>query len=144
LTKRLNDNGEQSVKYFALVLTILTCLLLTGCKKEAAIDKFVSDLDTHTGAIVKAVDDSPTAAGADAAQKLFDAKRAELRAQFEDLVKGKASTTAADKLTASIKANVAAVLGLQSKYRLEGQSDEAFRTKLEKLGKDYLDMLKTE
>ncbi len=83
-------------------------------------------------------------AGADAAQKVFDAKRDNLRTQFLALLDGKASVEMTDKMRASIKTNYAAVLGLQAKYRVEALQDDAFRAKLEKLGNDYTNLIKAQ
>ncbi|MEO6392934.1 MAG: hypothetical protein ABIP75_13885 [Pyrinomonadaceae bacterium] len=129
-------------KYLAIALLAFSCLTLAGCQKDAEVGKFITDLDAMSKDVVKAVDDSPNEAGVDAAQKIFDAKKGDIKSQLDALKTARASTEMTEKLTTSVKNNVTAVLGLQSKYIQESMNNPGFKEKLDKLGKDYVDMLK--
>jgi hypothetical protein len=132
------------VKYLLFVVLALVCLTFTGCSQDEAVAKFIGDLDTATKEIVKPVDDSPTVAGVDTARGVFNAKKDGLKEQLAKIRTGNASQEMATKLTESIKGNVAAVIGLQTKHRVDALNDEAFRTKLEALGNDYVDLFKAQ
>lgn len=129
-------------KYLAIALLAFSCLTLAGCQKNAEVGKFITDLDAVSKDVVKAVDDSPNEAGVDAAQKILDAKKGDIKSQIDALKTARASTEMTEKLTTSVKNNLSAVVGLQSKYIQESMNNPAFKEKLEKLGKDYVDMLK--
>ena len=132
------------LKRLFVVGSIFACLSLAGCSKDAEVSKFIADLDAATKEIVKPVDDSPTVAGVDAARSVFNARKDGLKEQLARIRTGNASQEMATKLTESIKGNVATVIGLQSKHRVDALNDEAFRTKLEALGNDYVDLFKAQ
>lgn len=132
------------MKFIAIALLMFGCLVLSGCNKNAAATKFVTDLDATTQGLAQEIAKSPNAAGADAAQKVLDAKKADLREQYLALIEGKASPEMFEKVSTSIKTNVATVVGLWDKYRLEASNDPKMRDKLQKLSDDYLAMLKTQ
>ena len=129
-------------KYIAIALLAFSCLTLAGCQKDAEVGKLIADMDAVTKEIVKAVDDSPNEAGVDAAQKALDAKKGDIKSQLDGLKTARASTEMTGKLETSVKNNVTAVIGLQGKYIQESLNNPAFKEKLDKLGKDYVDMLK--
>lgn len=129
-------------KYLAIALLAFSCLTLAGCQKDAEVGKFITDLDAVSKDVVKAVDDSPNEAGVDAAQKILDGKKGDIKSQLDALKTARASTEMTEKLTTSVKNNVSSVLGLQSKYIQESMNNPGFKEKLDKLGKDYVDMLK--
>jgi hypothetical protein len=132
------------LKFLAFAILVIGCFSLAGCNKDAAAAKFIGDLDSTTQSLVQEIAKSPNAAGADAAQKVLDAKKDDLRKQYVALIEGKASPEMSEKVTASIKTNVATVVGLWDKYRLEASNDPKMRDKLQKLSDDYLAMLKTQ
>lgn len=132
------------LKYLLIVGLALVCLSFSGCSQDKAVAKFIGDLNAATKEIVKPVDDSPTVAGVDAARGVFNAKKDGLKEQLAKIRTGNATPEMATKLTESIKQNVAAVIGLQTKYRVDALNDEAFRTKLESLGNDYVDLFKAQ
>jgi hypothetical protein len=132
------------LKFLAIAVLALSCVSLTGCNKDAVATKFIADLDSTTQALVQEIAKSPNPAGTDAAQKALDAKKDDLRKQYVALIDGKASPEMFEKTSASIKTNVATVVGLWDKYRLEASNDPKMRDKLQKLSDDYLAMLKTQ
>src|SRR5882672_6576532 len=97
-----NTIGVTMRKFVALSFLVLVCLTLSGCTQDAAVNKFIADLDAATKEIVKPVDDSPTVAGVDAARKVFEGKRDGLREQLVKIRTGKVSAGVADRLTESV------------------------------------------
>lgn len=132
------------MRYLSIIVLAFVCLTFTGCNKDAAAAKFITDLDSTTQALAQAIAKSPNAAGADSAQKILDAKKDDLRKQYLELLDGKASPEMFEKTSASIKTNVSTIVGLWDKYRLEASNDTKMRDKLQKLSDDYLAMLKTQ
>jgi hypothetical protein len=107
--------------------------------KDAEVNSFVTDMDKLTGEIVKAVEEKP-ATGVDRAQQLLDARKTEMKANFEKLkdVRGfQLSEEMKKKFTDAIAKNVEAVNTLQIKYVEESIEDQSFGQKLKKLSTDY-------
>src|SRR5215210_4119612 len=118
------------------LLLILSVVALAGCKKDAEINAVLADFDSFTKELVKKVNDNPTAAGVDDAQKYLDSKKSELTGKW-DSIKGargfQVSSETQKKMEESLKNNFMAVVGLQTKYIGKSMSDPAFKSKLEKL-----------
>ena len=127
-------------KSVSLLLILSAVALLAGCKKDAEITAVLADFDSFTKELVKKVDANPTAAGVDDAQKYLDSKKEELRGKW-DSIKGargfQVSKETQQKMEQSLKNNFMSVVGLQSKYIGKSMSDPAFKSKLDKLVKDY-------
>ena len=119
---------------------ILSVVALAGCKKDAEINAVLADFDSFTKELVKKVDGNPTAAGVDDAQKYLDSKKDELKGKW-DSIKGargfQVSKETQEKMEESLKKNFMSVVGLQTKYIGKSMSDPAFKSKLDKLVKDY-------
>ena len=134
------------IRRFTILLLLLACLPLIGCKKDAEINSIVSDLDTFTAELVKKVESAPNpSAGVDDAQKYFDSKKADLTAKMTTLksIRGyQASEETKQKMTKSVFDDVTRVAGLQVKYMRTSIGDKAFKAKLDKLIKDYTDLFK--
>jgi hypothetical protein len=122
------------------LLLILVVMALSGCKKDAEINAVLADFDSFTKELVGKVDANPTAAGVDDAQKYLDSRRAEMKDKW-DSIKGargfQVSKETQEKMEESLKNNFMSVMGLQSKYIAKSMSDPDFKSKLEKLTKDY-------
>ena len=133
-------------KRSACLLLLLACLPLGGCKKDAEINSTVTELDSFTTELVKRVESAPTpSAGVDDAQKYFDSKKADLTAKLAKLkgIRGfQVSEETKSKMTASLVDDAKRVAGLQLKYVGVSMRDPAFKAKLEKLTKNYLDLFK--
>jgi outer membrane murein-binding lipoprotein Lpp len=130
-------------KKFASLLIALALLALAGCKKDAQINAVLADFDSFTAELVKKVDAQPTAAGVDAAQKYLDSRKEELKGKW-DSIKGARGFQVSDetkkKMADSIVKNYTTVSGLQIKYMGKSMNDPAFKSKLDKLVKDYQDL----
>lgn len=122
------------------LLLILSVMALVGCKKDAEINAVLADFESFTKDLVKKVDANPTAAGVDDAQKFLDSKKAEMKEKW-DSIKGargfQVSKETQQKMEESLKNNFMSVMGLQSKYIGKTMGDPAFKSKLDKLVKDY-------
>ena len=128
-------------KRFTLLLLLVVCLSLAGCKKDAQINAVVAELDSFTTELVKKVESAPNpAAGVDDAQKFFDSKKADLTAKIGTLksIRGyQVSEETTKKMTTSMVDDAKKVAGLQIKYIGTSMRDPVFKGKLEKLTRDY-------
>jgi hypothetical protein len=129
-----------------MLVVLLACLPLCGCKKDADINSIVTDLDSFTTELVKKVESAPNpSAGVDDAQKFFDSRKADLTAKMTTLkgIRGyQVSEDTKNKMTRSLVDDAKRVAGLQMKYVGASMRDPAFKAKLEKLTKDYLDLFR--
>ena len=126
-------------KLVALLLA-LAVTALAGCKKDDEINAVLADFDSFTKELVKKVDAQPTAAGVDDAQKFLDSKKADLTAKWDSIKSARGFQVSDDtkkKMEESLKNNFESVVGLQVKYMSKTMSDNAFKSKLDKLVKDY-------
>ena len=134
------------LKRFTMLVLLLACLPLCGCKKDAEINSIVTDLDSFTTELVKKVESAPNpSAGVDDAQKYFDSRKADLTAKMITLkgIRGyQVSEDTKNKMTKSLVDDAKRVAGLQMKYVGASMHDPAFKAKLEKLTKDYLDLFR--
>ena len=122
------------------LLLILSVVALAGCKKDAQINAVLADFDSFTKELVKKVDSNPSAAGVDDAQKYLDSKKDELKGKWDSIKSARGFQVSKDtqqKMEESLKNNFMSVVGLQSKYIGKSMGDPAFKSKLDKLVKDY-------
>ena len=134
------------LKRFTMLVLLLACLPLCACKKDAEINSIVTDLDSFTTELVKKVESAPNpSAGVDDAQKYFDSRKADLTTKMTTLkgIRGyQVSEDTKNKMTKSLVDDAKRVAGLQLKYVGASMRDPAFKAKLEKLTKDYLDLFR--
>jgi hypothetical protein len=127
-------------KKLVAMLLVLAVTALAGCKKDDEINAVLADFDSFTKELVKKVDAQPTSAGVDDAQKFLDSKRADLTAKWDSIKSARGFQVSDDtkkKMEESLKNNFQSVVGLQVKYMSKTMSDNAFKSKLDKLVKDY-------
>ena len=129
-------------KNVCLLLLIASCAVLAGCSKDAEIDAFITELDSITTDMVSKIDADPSAAGIDAAQKIYDSRKPELQSKW-DAIKGargfQVSEDAKKKLEQSLTKNISALSGAMIKNAMKLASDPGARDKFQKLVKDYTD-----
>ncbi|HEY0544061.1 MAG TPA: hypothetical protein VGC91_01595 [Pyrinomonadaceae bacterium] len=128
-------------------LALLSVLLLAGCKKDSEITSTMADIHVTTDEIVKKVDASPNVAGVDEAQKLFDARKPDLKAKWEGIKGARGFQVSEDtkkKMVDSYTQDYTAIKSLEIKHMSVSLQDEAFKSKLEKLVKDWEDTFKIE
>ena len=133
------------LKRFSILLLLMACLPLCGCKKDTEINAIVAELDTFTMELVKKIESAPNpSAGVDDAQRYLDSKKADLTAKMTTLkaIRGyQASAETKAKMIKSIFDDATRVGSLKVKY-MSASRDKAFKAKLDKLIKDYTDLIK--
>src|SRR5436190_19890207 len=134
------------LKRFTILAFVLVCLFVSGCKKDTQINSVIAELDSFTTDLVKRVESAPnSSAGVDDAQKFLDSKKSDLTAKIASLkdIRGyQVSEETKKKMNDSVTNDVKRVAGLQIKYIATSMRDAAFKTKLEKLTRDYQSMFK--
>ena len=127
----------------ALVIAMLT---FAGCKKDAEIESVIAELHTFSEQLVSKVQTAPNpSAGVDEAQKLMDSRKADLQAKMNSLkgVRGyQVSKETQQKMTDTLTKDAMSVAGLPAKYISVSMRDPAFRAKMDKLVKDYMEIFK--
>lgn len=124
-----------------LSLMIMIAMAFSACSvnKDAEVGAFVTETDKLAAEIVRAVDEKP-GSGVDQAQKMLDARKAELKAHFEKIkdVRGyQLSSEMSQKLTDSVTKKVESVGNLQIKYAEKAAGDKSFGQKLSRLSADF-------
>lgn len=123
-----------------MLMMAVLCLSLAGCSKDAEIDAFIADFDATTKEMVTKIDSNPTAAGIDAAQQAFSAKKPGLKQKWEgirDAVGFQVSADTKKKLEDSVAANMKALMDVSTKNMMKLASDPAAASKFQALLKDY-------
>jgi len=105
------------------------CLLLAACSKNAEVQDFVKEQDALVAEVTAATN-------ADAAQKAFDGKKADLKAKLAPLKTARGFQVSKESmaaLTTSLTSGVTSVCGLQ----LKAITDAAQSAKYKALCDDY-------
>ncbi len=136
-----------SKRLVALLALICAALSLAGCNKDSEINSTMAAIHEVTEEVVKKVNASPTVAGVDDAQKYFDSKKADLKSKW-DGIKGARGFQVSDdtkkKMAESFTTDYTNIKTLEIKHMSEAMEDAAFKSKLEKLVKDWEDTFKIE
>lgn len=125
---------------------VILCLLLSGCKRDAEIEAALTELDAFTGELVRRMETGKTLPeGVDDAQQYLDSRRREIKtkAAFLARVRGiQASEATERKLIETVRRDQMTISGLPSRQPYSGLylADAAFKTKLDKLINDYLEL----
>ena len=129
-------------RLLTLLLISVVCLSFAGCKKDDEINSTMADIHTATDEIVKKIDTSPTVEGVDDAQKYWDSKKADLKKKW-DGIKGARGFQVSDdtkkKMGESYINDSMAMKNLEIKHMGVTIRDAAFKSKLEKLVKEWDD-----
>ena len=129
----------------SLALAAALLLLGAGCSKDKEVLSFVGDLDTFSAEIVKKVKTAANpSAGVDAAQAYLDQNKSSIKQKLAAIkeVRGfQISEDTKKKVETSLMNSASAVAGLELEYVGRMASNQAFRTKLEKLVGDYRNVL---
>lgn len=125
---------------------VILCLLLSGCKRDAEIESALTELDAFTGELVRLIDRGGTLPeGVDNAQQYLDSRKREIKskAAFLARVRGiQASQTTEKKLIETVRRDQMTISSLPSQktYSELYTANATFRTKLDKLVNDYLEL----
>lgn len=133
-------------KLAGLSLAVALCALSLACKRDADVSSVITELDTFTQELVKRVDANPTAAGVDDAQKFFDSKKADITAKLasiKNVREAQVSEETRKKMLETFTNDAMSVAKLQIKYMGNSMRDPAFKSKLDKLIKDYQELLQS-
>lgn len=126
------------------LLLLAVCVLLAGCKKDAEINAALAEVDSFTNELVERINAPPNpTAGVDDAQIYLDSRKQEIKAKATMLarVRGiQASEETEKKLIETVRRDQMTVAALQSKFMSLSMSNAAFKTKLDKLVNDYLEL----
>jgi hypothetical protein len=122
------QNGSEEMMQYKWTLFCL-CLSFAACSKNAEVQDFVKEQDALVAEIT-------AASNADAAQKAFDAKKADLKAKLAPLKTARGFQVSKESMTAlttSLTSGVTSVCGLQ----LKAITDVAEGAKYKALCDDY-------
>lgn len=127
-------------KIFLLGILSLFCLALAGCgNKDAEFKAFTGEFEKVTSDMVAKVEADPSEAGVDAAQAIFDGKKADLKtkwAAIKDARGVQVSQDVAKGFEEGLKRSSDKVMGAMSKI-----TEPEAATKYGKLIKDWGDIV---
>ncbi|MDQ2936910.1 MAG: hypothetical protein M3R67_05315 [Acidobacteriota bacterium] len=131
---------------FAALLLVISCLVVVGCKKDAEIESVIGELHAFSDELVNKVQTAPNpSAGVDEAQKMMDARKAELQSKISSIknVRGyRVRKETQEKMIDTITKDATNVAGLQIKYIAVSITDPAFKAKLDRLIREYTEIFK--
>ena len=80
------------MKTITLLLVLAFCLVSIGCNRHAEeVKTFINERSEVVAQMCTRMDASPNAAGMDEARKIFDARKADLKAKWDAIQKAKIS-----------------------------------------------------
>lgn len=131
------------MKTIKILLVTMICLGLAGCSKDVEINAFITEFDAVTQEMVKQINADPSAAGVDAAQKAFDAKKGSLKAKWDGIknVRGyQVGAVTKKKLEDSVTNNIAALREASTKNMMKLGADKEAVPKFNALLTDFQGM----
>lgn len=131
-------------RLITLLTVCVVCLSFIACKKDAAFETAITDIHTTTDEIVKKINASPTVAGVDEAQKYWDSKKADLKKKWDDIKDARGfqvSKETKTKFEESYAKDYTAIKNLEIKHMRVSIRDAEFKSRLEKLIKEWEDTL---
>lgn len=133
------------MKKIALFLTVVFCLSLTACSKDAEVQAFIAENNAVIKDIVAKIDADPSEKGVDEAQKSFDAKKDGLKTKWDAIKNARGAQVSADvqkKLNESVAADMKMLTDVQQKHMQKLASSGDAMNKFVKLVKAYSDIIK--
>jgi hypothetical protein len=127
-------------KVTLFLLLAIFCLGLAGCSKDAEVEAFIAENDAVMKDITTKIDQNPTAAGVDDAQKSFDAKKANLKTKWDAIKDARGAQVSADtqkKLNDSMSNNMKSLTDVSMKNAMKLGQDKDAAMKFQKLMQDY-------
>lgn len=129
-----------------LLALALCCAWAAGCRRAVPVDEVLAEVDAFTDELVGKVTTAPDPArGVEEAQKLLDARRAELSSKIAAVKRAdeyRTDDAVRKKVMVSEVDNGTKVSGLQTRFISRSMSDAEFKAKLDKLVDDYQLMFK--
>jgi hypothetical protein len=128
-----------------VILSICIGIACVGCKKDDEINSAMRDLSAFTTELVQKVEATQgSMAGLEAAQQFLDSKKEEMKRKLGILKEARGfqvSDATKKTMTDSVTSNMTSVASLQIKYVTRSVNDPNYKSKLEKLVKDYTALL---
>jgi len=140
--KNLRGCHKKQVPLFVLALMSLA---LATCNRDGEVNAILATIDSFTTELVSRIEATGNpSTGVDEAQKYFDSRKHEVSAKMDALRRLRESqVTDATKrrITSSLVDDASKVGNLEIKYVSRSMNDPTFKTKLDKLVKDYQALL---
>ena len=133
------------MKKVTLFLLVVFCLSLTACNKDAEIDAFLTEFESTTAEMAKKIDDNPSSAGVDEAQKAFTAKKPSLQQKFDafkNASKMQVSEGKQKEMVDRVTKSAMSLSEVMQKHAMKLAQDPQAMTKFQNLMKDYTDTFK--
>lgn len=127
-----------------IAVFLAATLVFTACSRDNDFNAFMSDFDKLTDDIVKKVNDNPTSAGIDEAQKILDSKKVEMKKKIDDLKTARGFQVSGDtikKFEKNMLDNGNKIVGLMTKNMGAAVKDPQFMDKMKRLTNEYTSML---
>lgn len=133
------------MKKLTFLFIAVLCLGLSACNKDAEIDAFLVEFESTTDEVVKKIDDNPTAAGVDDAQKAFSAKKPALQEKFDAIKNARGfqvSEAKQKEMVDRVTKSAMKFSEVQQKHMMKLAMDKDASTKFQSLLKDYSETFK--
>jgi hypothetical protein len=131
------------MKKISILLIVAFCFGLSACSKDADVNAFISEFDATTKEITSKIDADPSETGVDAAQKAFDARKANLKTKWDSIKDAVGIQVSADtkkKLEDSVTANMKTLTDVATKHAMELAQDGNASNKFQKLVTEFTGM----
>lgn len=128
------------MKKTAVILLAIFALGLTGCNKDAEIDAFLTEFEATTAEMAKKIDENPSAAGVDDAQKAFTAKKPALQEKFDAIKNARGFQVSEGKqkeMTERVTKSAMSLADVSRKHAMKLAMDKDAMTKFQNLMKEY-------
>ena len=128
------------MKKVTLFLLAIFCLSFTACNKDAEIDAFLTEFESTTAEMAKKIDDNPTSAGVDGAQKAFTARKPGLQQKFDAIKNARGFQVSEGKQKEMMDRVTKSAMSLSTvaqKHAMKLAQDGDAMTKFQNLMKEY-------
>ncbi len=128
------------MKKLTIILVAVFAFGLTACNKDADVDAFLTEFETTTSEMAKKIDENPTAAGVDEAQKTFTAKKPALQEKFGAFKNAKGFQVSEAKQKEMVERVTKSAMKLSEvsqKHAMKLAMDKDAMTKFQNLLKEY-------
>jgi hypothetical protein len=136
----LKQEINELMKKLTLFLVAIFALGLTGCNKDAEVDAFLTEFESTTAEIVKKIDENPSAAGVDAAQKAFAEKKPALQEKFNAIKDARGfqvSEAKQKEMMERVTKSAMSLSEVSQKHAMKLAMDKDAMTKFQNLMKEY-------
>ena len=133
------------MKKVTLFLLAIFCLSFTACNKDADIDAFLTEFESTTAEVAKKIDENPSSAGVDEAQKAFTTKKPALQQKFDAVKNARGFQVSEGKQKEMVDRITKSMMSLSTvaqKHAVKMAMDKEAMPKLQNLMKDYTETFK--